>query len=216
MKPFLLLLLDFFWSGIATAQYPSTNYWFAEVGISSSENKHELAIRKGNSQVSSWVPKNQINVNIGGHFESMEGHFVEIFLHNRCIYNDIEDSAILIGTRLGTGKRRIRGFIEMDYGGQNGNLSAYSTQDESAGFLYGLGFRYRLTKRMSAQISFLRNHFTHFEKVDPPYKTPISTFVSASLYWNLNIKSDKLSKAPKVKKLSPRRQNRCPYSPSNT
>ncbi len=216
MKPFFLLLLGLFQSGMTAAQYPSTNYWFAELGISSSASKHEMTVRKGNSPVSPWVPKDQINVNIGGHFESMEGHFIEIFLHNRCIYNDIEDSAILLGTRLGTGKRRIRGFIEMDYGGQNGNLSAFSTQDESGGFLYGLGIRYRLTTRMSAQISFLRNHFTHFEKVEPPYKIPVRTFLAASLYWNLNIKSDKLSKTPKVKKLSPRRQNRCPYSPSNT
>ncbi|RDB04073.1 hypothetical protein [Runella aurantiaca] len=216
MKPFLLLLLGFFWSEIAAAQYPSINYWFAELGIANSVNNSKSPIKKGNSLVLLWSPKNQTYANIGRHFESTEGHFVEIFFHSRFVGDNLVDSAVLTGIRLGTGKKRMRGFIEVDYGGQNGNFSSYTIQDEAAGYFYGAGFRYRLTTRMSAQASFLRNHFSQFFQVQPPYKHPVRTLLATSLYWNLNIKSDKPAKAPKVKKLSPRRQNRCLYSPSNT
>lgn len=216
MKPFYLLFLGFFWSSIAAAQYPSTNYWFAELGVSSPVNNYKSPIKKGNSPIVLWSPKNQTYSNLGGHFESMEGHYVEMFLHGRFVGDNLVDSAVLLGLRLGTGKKRMRGFIEVKYGGQNGNFSSYTIEDEAAGFSYGAGFRYRLTTRMSAQASFLRNHFSQFFQVDSQYKHPARSLVAASLYWNLNVKSDKPTKAPKVKKLSPRRQNRCPYSPSNT
>lgn len=214
MKPFFLLLLGFFWSGIATAQYPATNYWFAELGGATPLSQVKQEIYRSLRQKSvSWSPTSWVILNAGFHLESEKNGFIEPFLHIRRLN---ESAGLLLGLRLGRGYGRGRWFIETEYGGERGSLLSYSTTTQSAGFSYGAGFRYRLTTRMSAQATFLRNHFSQFFQVESQYKHPVRSFVSASLYWNLNVKSDKLAKAPKVKKLSPRRQNRCPYSPSNT
>lgn len=214
MKPFFLLLSGFFWSGIATAQYPATNYWFAELGGATPLSQVKEEVYRSLRQKSvSWSPASWVILNAGFHLESEKNGFIEPFLHIRRL---TEGAGLLLGLRVGRGYGRSRWFIETEYGGERGSLLSYSTTTQSAGFSYGAGFRYRLTTRMSAQASFLRNHFSQFYQVDSQYKHPVRLFVAASLYWNLNIKSDKLAKAPKVKKLSPRRQNRCPYSPSNT
>lgn len=214
MKPFYLLFLGFFWSSIAAAQYPSTNYWFAELGGANplSQVKQEIYRGLGQKPVS-WSPTPWVILNTGFHLESDRNGFIEPFLHIRRL---TESAGLLLGLRLGRGYGRGRWFIETEYGGERGSLLSYSTATQSAGFSYGAGFRYRLTTRMSAQASFLRNHFSQFFQVDSQYKHPARSLVAASLYWNLNIKSDKPAKALKVKKLSPRRQNRCLYSPSNT
>jgi hypothetical protein len=211
MKPFFLLFLGLLQSGIAAAQYPATNYWFAELGgaLPFSVNKQSI-YKKLSQKPVEWAPASQLFFNSGWHLESMEGRFLEMFFDFRG--NDIDDPSILVGTRFGGGKNRWRYFLEVNGGSFTGN----GGMDEPVNLTYGAGFRYRLTKRMSLQTSFLRNHFSQYFRVAPPYKHPVRSFVAASLYWNLNIKSDKLAKAPKVKKLSPRRQNRCPYSPSNT
>lgn len=214
MKPFLLLLLGFFWSSIAAAQYPSTNYWFVELGGATPLSQVKQEIYRGLTQKSvSWSPASWVILNAGFHLESEKNGFIEPFLHIRRLN---ESAGLLLGLRVRRGFRRSRWFIETEYGGERGSLLSYSTTTQSAGFSYGAGFRYRVTTRMSAQVSFLRNHFSQFFQVQPPYKHPVRTLLATSLYWNLNIKSDKPAKAPKVKKLSPRRQNRCLYSPSNT
>lgn len=214
MRILYFFVLMYSISKSAPAQYPHTNYWQAEISYAAPLFSKTQAIRYGKNRVDAWTPRAQVNANLGGHFESMEGHFVEAFLHARCLENDFEDSAILVGTRIGTGKKRWRAYIELDYGGQNGNFSAYETNDESAGFMYGLGTRYRLSTRVSLQASYLRNRFMQFEEVAIPFKRPVGSFSSLGLYWNLSVKPDKRSKPTKVKKLTPRRQNRCLYTPA--
>jgi len=211
MKPFFLLLLGLFRSGIAVAQYPYTNYWFIESGAAQPFSSNKQSIYKRLSQKAvEWSPAGQLFFNSGWHLESMEGRFLELFFDFRG--NDIYDPSMLVGARFGGGKDRWRYFLEVNGGSFTGN----GGMDEPVNLIYGAGFRYRLTKRMSVQASFLRNHFSQYYRLETPYKHPVRSFATVSLYWNLNVKSDKLRKASKVKKLSPRRQNRCPYSPSNT
>jgi hypothetical protein len=216
MKLFLLLLLVLFWSGVATAQYPYTNYWFIETGSAIPLMAHKQIIYKGVGAIPiQWSPSNLFFFNVGGHLESAEGCFIELYFQGRYAGQEIDEPKSFMGLKIGAGKNRWRWFTELNYGSRSTG-GGRSSQDEAAGVSYGAGFRYRFTKRMSLQTSFLRNHFSQYFRVEPPYKHPVRSFISASLYWNLNIKSDKLAKAPKVKKLSPRRQNRCLYSPSNT
>ncbi|MEZ4900364.1 MAG: hypothetical protein R2822_00595 [Spirosomataceae bacterium] len=209
MKSLLPFCFCFFCGSLLFAQYPYTNYWQAEFGFTYPLTSSKQNIIKGQSKTELWSPAPQINAHLGWHFESMEGHFLEMYLQGRCIYNDIEDSAILVGSRLGTGKGKARYFFELNHGGPQGNFSAYSIDDESAGVSYGFGCRYRLTSRMSAQGILLRNHYAQFERDMAPYKHPARLFFVSSLYWNLNGKPEQRPR--KVKKLSPRQQNRCVY-----
>lgn len=216
MKPFLLLFLGIFWSEIAAAQYPFTNYWFIETGSAIPLMAHKQSIYKSVRAIPiQWSPSNLFFFNVGGHLESMEGRFIELYFQGRYAGQEIYEPKSFMGLKIGGGKNRWRWFTELNYGSRT-TSGGRLPQDEAAGIAYGLGLRYRLTTRMSAQASFLRNHFSQYFRVEPPYKHPVRSFVTASLYWNLNIKSDKPAKAPKVKKLTSRRQNRCLYSPSNT
>lgn len=216
MKPFLLLLFVLFWSAIAIAQYPFTNYWFVETGSAIPLMAHKQIIYKGVGAIPmQWSPSNLFFFNVGGHLESTEGRFIELYFQGRYAGQEIDEPKSFMGLKIGGGKNRWRWFTELNYGSRT-TSGGRLPQDEAAGIAYGLGLRYRLTTRMSAQASFLRNHFSQYFRIEPPYKHPVRSLATVSLYWNLNIKSDKLIKVPKVKKLSPRRQNRCPYSPSNT
>ena len=214
MKTLYFFTFAYLLSKETWAQYPNTSYWQAEMSYATPIFQKAQAIRHGATQVDAWTPRGQVNANLGLHFESIEGHFVEVFLHARCLENDFEDSAILVGTRIGTGKKRWRFYLELDHGGRNGNFSAFEVHDESAGFMYGLGTRYRLSTRVSLQASCVRNRFMQFEEVAVPFKRPVGSFASLGLYWNLSVKPDKRSKSTKVKKLTPRRQNRCLYAPA--
>lgn len=216
MKPFFLLLLGFFWSGIATAQYPSTNYWFIETSSAIPLVNHKQVIYKGvGLSPVEWYPTNQFFFNVGGHLESVEGRFIELYFQGRYAGQEIDKPKSFIGLKIGGGKNRWRWFTELNYGSRT-TSGGRLPQDEAAGVAYGLGLRYRLTTRMSAQTSFLRNHFSQYYQLETPYKHPTRLFVSLSLYWNLNVRPEKSMKPIKVKKLTPRRQNRCPYSLSNT
>lgn len=198
------------------AQYPNTSYWQAEMSYAAPIFQKSQAIRYGATQVDAWTPRALVNANLGLHFESIEGHFAEVFLHARCLENSIEDSSILMGTRIGTGKKRWRVYLEVAYVRPNGSVTVYASgsPNESAGFMYGLGTRYRISTRVSLQASCLRNHFTQLEKVAVPFKRPVGSFASLGLYWNLSVKPDRQSKPTKVKKLTPRRQDRCLYAPA--
>jgi hypothetical protein len=125
MKPFYLLLLGFFWSGIATAQYPSTNYWFAELGGATPLSQVKQEIYRGSRQKSvSWSPTSWLILNAGFHLESEKNGFIEPFLHIRRLN---ESAGLLLGLRVGRGFRRSRWFIETEYGGERGSLLSYST-----------------------------------------------------------------------------------------
>lgn len=214
MRTFYFFTLAYLLGKETLAQYPNTSYWQAEMSYAAPIFQKSQAIRYGSTQVDAWAPRGQVNANLGLHFESIEGHFAEVFLHARCLENDFEDSAILMGMRLGTGKKRWRVYLELDQGGRNGNFSAFEVHDESAGFMYGLGIRYRISTRVSLHASYLRNHFIQFKEVAVPFKRPVGSFAALGLYWNLSVKPDRQSKPTKVKKLTPRRQDRCLYAPA--
>jgi len=112
MKPFFLLLLGLFRSGIAVAQYPYTNYWFIESGAAQPFSSNKQSIYKRLSQKAvEWSPAGQLFFNSGWHLESMEGRFLELFFDFRG--NDIYDPSMLVGARFGGGKDRWRYFLEV-------------------------------------------------------------------------------------------------------
>ena len=212
MKPLLLFSICCLGGFFAQAQYPYTNYWFIESGVAIPLSVHKQSIYKGLGQKPvEWSPAGQLFFNSGWHLESMEGRFLEPYFQWRYAGQYITEPKFFTGIKIGGGKEKWRWFTELNYGSRTTSGGGRSSQDEAAGFIYGAGFRYRLTVRMSGQASFFRNHFSQYFRVESPYKHPVRSFVTASLYWNLNIKTDKTRKPPKVKKLSPRRQNRCLY-----
>lgn len=161
MKHFLPFYSCFFCGSLLFAQYPSANYWFAELGGATPISKNYQIIYRGPTQKpTQWYPSNQWFVNLGFHMESLEGHFFEPYLEWRYAGQELKYPKFLGGFRFGTGKNRWRFFTEGNYGSRNTSGGGGVLQDEAAGVSYGVGYRYHITSRMSVQIAFLRNHFS--------------------------------------------------------
>ena len=214
MKPLYFFSLIYLIGKEACAQYPYTNYWFIETGGAISLGSHKQPIYK-NTGINPipWSPNHRFLFNLGGHLESLAGRFIEIYAHVRYTGQNIDEPKVGMGLKIGAGKDRWRCFVELNHGSRNAG-GGTSPRDDAVGIAYGLGWRYRLITNLSVQSSFLRNHFSQYYRADLPYKHPVRSFASLSLHWNLNTNSDKWKKSPKAKKLTPRRQNRCLYTPA--
>jgi hypothetical protein len=184
------------------AQYPRGNYLFAAVYGSAPLNRSAQSVYpRWQSRPQSWQPANQFFFNMGLHFESLEGHFLETYLNLKGVDN--QDLIVIPGLRLGSGKNRWRWFGEVNYSGYTRVL--HSGAEEAIGYHYGAGFRTRIGQRLSWQASLLRQHFDAFDEPGHQLRSPARVFLTSGLHWK-----------PKIKKLTPRRFNRCVHPVSSS